>query len=108
MSSTVKRLAAVAALGATMGIVAPVASASAATTPAAPAGLAFPLPAAGLGGFDPAGFAPVPLSFTGPVLGQVATVIGPTVITTAPGVVFNNTNIQVSAGSSLSGGQVGP
>lgn len=54
---------------------------------------------AGLPAFNPAG-----LSFVGPSVGAVATVIGPTVITTAPST-FINTNIQTSAGSNLSGGQ---
>jgi hypothetical protein len=108
MSSTLKRLAALAALG-TIGTVAPVAGASAASTPVAPAGLAFPLsqfplsgfklPAANLPAFSPAG-----LSLVGPSVGQLAAVIGPTVFTTAPSK-FINTNIQTSAGSSLTGGQ---
>jgi hypothetical protein len=118
MKSTLKRLGAVAALGA-MGILAPVASASAAT-PVLPAGLTLPagftLPAAslptlptgfqfpvgGLPAFNPAG-----LAFTGPSVGQIAAVIGPTVITTAPST-FNNTNIQTSAGGNGLGGQAGP
>jgi hypothetical protein len=112
MSSTIKRLAVVAALG-TMGILAPVGSASAAITPVTPAGLA--LPAAGLGfpgtglGFPGTGlpaFTPAPLSFVAPSVGGVAAVIGPTIITTAPGVTFINTNNQVSAGSPVMGGQV--
>jgi hypothetical protein len=132
MQSTLKRLAAVAALG-TMGILAPAAGASAAVTPAAPAKFALPaagFPAAGLGlGFPATGFVPgaglggdvafglgvgtgglpdgVPLSFVGPSVGQVASVIGPTIITTAPST-FINTNNQVSAGSALSGGQAAP
>jgi hypothetical protein len=40
-------------------------------------------------------------------LGQTASVIGPTIITTAPST-FINTNNQVSAGSNLSGGQAAP
>jgi hypothetical protein len=56
------------------------------------------LPAAGLG-LPSAG-----LAFTGPTVGQVAAVIGPTIITTAPST-FINTNNQVSAGGALNGGQ---
>jgi hypothetical protein len=109
MNWTVKRLAAVAALGTTVGVVAPLASASAATPPAlAPFALpAGGLPSAGLPAFAAgAGFEPVPLTFTGPAVGQVAAVIGPTIITTGAGVSFINTNNQVSAGSAASGGQV--
>jgi hypothetical protein len=46
------------------------------------------------------------LPFTGG-FGQTASVIGPAVITTPPSL-FINTNNQVSAGSSLSGGQFAP
>jgi hypothetical protein len=123
MNPTVKRLTALAAVGTAIGIVAPVASADAATPPV-PAGLAFPLPhfpihgvtgfTAGLTGFTPglAGFGPGgPVGLVGPNIapstGVVATVIGPNVITTAPSA-FINTNIQVSAGGNFSGGQVGP
>jgi hypothetical protein len=120
MQSTRKRLAAVAAM--TIGILAPAAGASAAVTPAAPAkqsalpGVGFP---AGFGLGFPAGFVPgtglggsvafglgvgtAGLPFTGG-FGQTASVIGPTIITTAPSL-FINTNNQVSAGSNLSGGQ---
>jgi hypothetical protein len=120
MQSTRKRLAAVAAM--TIGILAPAAGASAAVTPAAPAkqfalpGVGFP---AGFGLRVPAGFVPgtglggsvafglgvgtAGLPFTGG-FGQTASVIGPTIITTAPSL-FINTNNQVSAGSNLSGGQ---
>jgi hypothetical protein len=120
MQSTRKRLAAVAAM--TIGILAPAAGASAAVTPAAPAkqfalpGVGFP---AGFGLGFPAGFVPgtglggsvafglgvgtAGLPFTGG-FGQAASVIGPTIITTAPSL-FINTNNQVSAGSNLSGGQ---
>jgi hypothetical protein len=109
MKSTLKRLGVVAALG-TMGALAPVASASAATTPVLPT--AFALPGSSLPAFDAAtlpAFTPPalpPLSFVGPATGGLATVIGPTVITTAPST-FINTNIQTSAGSNLSGGQAG-
>jgi hypothetical protein len=133
MNSTLKRLATLAALG-TMGVLAPVASAGAAAIPGLPAGFSLPslpagglpqlpagglpqlpaggLPALGAGGLPGLGaglgdFTPAPLAFTGPVVGQVAAVIGPTVITSAPST-FNNTNIQVSAGSNGSGGQAGP
>jgi hypothetical protein len=133
MQFTRKRLAAVAALG-TIGILAPAAGASAAVTPAAPAkqfalpGAGFPaagfVPPAGLGGlgFPAGGFVPgaglgggvafglgvgtAGLPFAGG-LGQTASVIGPTIITTAPSS-FINTNNQVSAGSNLSGGQAAP
>jgi hypothetical protein len=120
MQSTRKRLAAVAAM--TIGILAPAAGASAAVTPAAPA-KQFALPGAGFpAGFGlgfPAGFVPgtglggsvafglgvgtAGLPFGGG-FGQTASVIGPTIITTAPSL-FINTNNQVSAGSNLSGGQ---
>jgi hypothetical protein len=131
MQSTMKRLAAVAALG-TIGILAPAAGASAAVTPTTPpkfalpgaglpaAGLGLPaaglgLPAAGLGlpaaglGLPAAGLGTdrLPLSFVGPSVGQIAAVIGPTVITTAPST-FTNTNLQTAAGSNLTGGQAGP
>jgi hypothetical protein len=72
-----------------------------------PSGWGFP--AAGWGsGLNAAGWAGTPsasLSFIGPSIGQVAAVIGPTIITTAPST-FINTNNQVSAGSAVSGGQV--
>jgi hypothetical protein len=112
MNSTLKRFAALAAIG-TVGVLAPVASASAATTPVAPAAFALPalpsLPTLPLTGFPTAGlglgaFNPAGLSFVGPSVGAIASVIGPTVITTAPST-FVNTNIQTSAGSNLSGGQ---
>jgi hypothetical protein len=118
MKPTLKRLAALAAFG-TMGIAVPVANASAATSPAFGAGFPYPLaqfPVSGLSGpgiglpgpgIGLPAFTPAPLTFVGPSLGQVAAVIGPTIITTAPST-FNNTNIQVSAGSNGTGGQVGP
>jgi hypothetical protein len=109
MRSTVKRLAAVAALGA-MGIIAPISSASAASPPAAPARAVLPFPhyplagvawpGVGWGGGLTGG------SFIGPGVAAGVAVIGPNVITTAPSV-FINTNIQVSAGGNLAGGQVG-
>jgi hypothetical protein len=96
---------AAAALG-TAAIALPVSHANAATMPS----LAFPasawpgLPAAPLGGLPTAGLPRAGLSFVGPTVGQVAAVIGPTIITTAPST-FINTNNQVSAGGALSGGQ---
>jgi hypothetical protein len=118
MSPTGTRLAALAAVAA-MGIAAPVAGASAFSAPAFAglpssglpssgvpfSGLPFSVPAfpaTGLGDFKPA-----PLSFVGPSVGQVAAVIGPTIITTAPAT-FINTNTQVTAGSAVAGPQVGP
>jgi hypothetical protein len=116
MSPTAKRLAALAAV-ATMGVAAPVAGASAATPPLPFAGLPFAgtgLPGGGFpgGGFPGAGlpggglpaFDAVPLTFVGPSIGQIAAVIGPTVITTAPSN-FVNTNLQTTAGSAVTGGQ---
>jgi hypothetical protein len=105
MNSTVRRLALLGALGTTLGVVAPVGIASAATTPLAPSNLAFPLPAFPAAGLP--AFTPGPLAFVGPAVGQVAAVIGPTVLTTAPSN-FQNTNIQTSAGSNLTGGQAAP
>jgi hypothetical protein len=106
MNSIVRRLAVLGALGTTLGVVASAGSASAAMTPAALPNLAaFSLPAFPAPGLP--AFTPGPLSFTGPSVGQVAAVIGPTVLTTAPSN-FSNTNIQVSAGGNLSGGQAGP
>jgi len=109
MHSTVRRLAALGALGTTLGIVAPVGSANAAPMPVAPPKLALPFPAfpAGFPSFTPPAFTPGSLAFAGPTVGQVAAVIGPTILTTAPSN-FSNTNIQVSAGGNLSGGQAGP
>jgi len=109
MHATVRRLAVLGALGTTLVVAAPVGSASAAAT-APPPNLAFPLPAfpaPGFPAFKPPAFTPGALSFAGPSIGQVAAVIGPTVLTTAPST-FTNTNIQVSAGGNLSGGQAGP
>jgi hypothetical protein len=120
MNRTARRLAALAALGTTIGIVGPVAGASAATPPfTAPAGFGLPAsgyPAAGLGfpaagfGFPATGlpaFTAPDLAFATPIVGQAAAVIGPTIITTAPST-FINTNNQVSAGSNVSGGQAFP
>jgi hypothetical protein len=107
MKPTRKRLVGIAAALSTVAIAAPVSTASAATTASVPfaaslGGVTGPGPfAAGWGGaigFPYGG---------GPLLGQSAAVIGPTIITTAPSL-FINTNNQVSAGSSVSGGQFGP
>jgi hypothetical protein len=134
MHSTLKRVAVLAALGA-VGIAAPVSSASAAITPITPASLGLPagLPGTGLGlpgaglpgaGLPAAGLglpatglglglgtgdlpAFTPPSFVGPSVGQVAAVIGPTIITTAPST-FINTNNQVSAGGAALGAQAAP
>jgi hypothetical protein len=132
MHSTLKRVAVLAALGA-VGLAAPVSGASAAVTPITPAGLGLPagLPATGFGlpgaglpgaGLPAAGFglptaglglgtgdlpAFTPPSFVGPSVGQVAAVIGPTIITTAPST-FINTNNQVSAGGAALGAQAAP
>jgi hypothetical protein len=98
MHSTVKRLAVLGALGTTLGLVAPVASAGAAT-PVAPARhTAFQFP----------GFIPAALPWGGAALnGQAAwgSIVGPVIITTAPSS-FINTNNQVSAGGNVSGGQI--
>ena len=66
------------------------------------------VPGAGLGGGVAFGLGvgTAGLPFTGG-FGQTASVIGPTIITTAPSL-FINTNNQVSAGSNLSGGQAAP
>jgi hypothetical protein len=118
-----KRFGLAAAAFSTAAIALPVSHANAATPPA----LAYPasawhglptagLPTAGLptgglptgglptGGLPTAGLPRAGLSFVGPAVGQVAAVIGPTIITTAPST-FINTNNQVSAGGALNGGQ---
>jgi hypothetical protein len=99
-----KRVAAVAgALGA-LAVAAPVADASAATTPTF-AGFHLPAltAAPALTGFHLPAFTPAPLSFIGPSVGFVGVAIGPTVI----GSVFNGaTVVQVvngPAGSSVIG-----
>jgi hypothetical protein len=101
MHSTVKRLAVLGALGATLGIAAPVASASAAGPPVPPAKLAFGFPGFGFPGFGVGGLGGAAAS------GQAVwgSVVGPVIITTAPSS-FINTNNQVSAGGNFSGGQV--
>jgi hypothetical protein len=96
MKPTRKRLVGIAAALSTVAIAVPASSASAAT--AAPAVATVPIVAAGWGGF-------VALPSTGPVAGQAAAVVGPTIITTAP-TIFVNTNNQVAAGGAWSGGQV--
>ena len=123
MTPTLKRLAVLAALG-TVGFVAPATGASAAVTPSVssssslpasqlpltglPGAAGFPFPATGVPAApDLPAFAPVPSTLITPGLGQVAAVIGPTIITTAPST-FINTNNQVSAGSNASGGQATP
>jgi hypothetical protein len=105
MHSTVKRLAVLGALGTTLGIAAPVGSASAAAPPVAPAAkLASPLP--GVAGFGFPGFAGGGLGGAA-ANGQAVwgSIVGPVIITTAP-TSFINTNNQISAGSNVSGGQV--
>jgi hypothetical protein len=98
MKLTRTHLVAVAAALSTIAVAAPVATASADTAGSAvtPAGIA----ATGWDGTPAAAF-PVTL----PGAGQAAAVVGPTIITTAP-TTFINTNNQVTAGSSVSGGQL--
>ena len=96
MKPTRKRLVAVAAALSTIAIAASASTADAAV--AAPRFLPTPVVAGGWGGF-------VGLPWGGPLLGQEAAVIGPTIITTAPSM-FINTNNQVTAGGSFSGGQL--
>jgi hypothetical protein len=122
MKCNVKRLAILAAAGATMGVAATASSASAAITPAAPFKLAAPFNLGGFGGgggFGGAGAYPLPdltsftpgaLAFAGPKVGGISTAIGPTIITTAPGgvITFNNTTNQVSAGGLQNATSVGP
>jgi hypothetical protein len=87
MNSNLKRLAAVAAMGA-IGILAPVASASAAGTPTRPS-LALSL-------------APESLVFVGPSVAPGAfAVIGPTVYTVGAGNVFIGTTITTTAGGAV-------
>jgi hypothetical protein len=79
MKPTRTRLAGVAAALSAIAIAAPVSTAGAAT--AAPDAIAPP---------------------------QAASITGPTIITTAPGVTFINTNNQVAEGDTWSGGQFAP
>lgn len=115
MSSTLKRLAAMVAVG-TMGLLSP-AGASAATSPATgPTKLALPaFPAAGLPGLPAAGLPTLPeggVGFLGPSVGAVSSVIGPTIITVGAGVSFVGTTNTTTAGSALvnagTAGGVGP
>jgi hypothetical protein len=107
MSSTLKRLAAMVAVG-TMGLLSP-AGASAATSPATdPTKLALPaFPAAGLPTLPEGG-----VGFLGPSVGAVSSVIGPTIITVGAGVSFVGTTNTTTAGSALvnagTAGGVGP
>jgi hypothetical protein len=87
MPPTVTRLAVLGALGATLGLVAPVASASAATFP-------------GVGAFPPGAGVNAEVVY-GP------TVHGAVVITTAPSS-FINSNDQDSVGGNVSGVQIAP
>jgi hypothetical protein len=119
MTLSRKRRVALAAAFTTAAIALPAGSAHAATFPTvglpaatfAPAvGTGWSLPTGwGLGsGIAATGWGGTPsasLNFTGPRIGQIAAVIGPTIITTAPST-FINTNNQVSAGGAASGGQV--
>jgi hypothetical protein len=112
MNSNLKRLAAVAAVG-VAGVLVPVASASAATVPALPAGLNFPVPAyqlpalafpaTGLPAFTPG----AGLSFVGPSVGGLSAVIGPTVITVGAGNIFTNTTITTTGGGAIVGAGTG-
>jgi hypothetical protein len=91
MKPTRMRLVGVAAALSTIAIAIPVSSASADST----------VPGGAAAWDGPT----VTLPATGPLAGQLATVIGPAVITTAPAT-FINTNNQVSAGDIWSGGQL--
>jgi hypothetical protein len=102
MSSRLKRLAALAAVG-TAGVLAPVASAHAATPYAFPVpsytGISLPqftMPAL------PA-FTPGSLSFVGPSVGGLSAVIGPTVITVGAGNIFTGTTITTTGGGAVVG-----
>jgi hypothetical protein len=112
MNSHLKRFAATAAVGAA-GVLAPVASASAATTPTLPAGLNFPVPAYHLPAFSfpttglPALTPSAGLSFVGPSVGGLSAVIGPTVITVGAGNIFTNTTITTTGGGAIVGAGTG-
>jgi hypothetical protein len=99
MSSTLRRVAAVAAIG-TVSILVPAAGASAASTALTPPAFALPtLPFTGLPAFNPAG-----LSFVGPSVGGLSAVIGPTVITVGAGNIFTDTTITTAGGTAVAGG----
>jgi hypothetical protein len=106
MSSRLKRLAAIAAVGAG-AILAPVASANAATLPTT--GFTLPsLPnyAVSLPQFslsDLPAFTPGGLSFVGPSVGYISSVIGPTVITVGAGNIFTGTTITTTGGGAAVG-----
>jgi hypothetical protein len=101
MSSTLKRVAAVAALG-TVGLLAPAAGASAATTPIAPPpAFTFSWPKYAVPTLP--AFNPGSLSFVGPSVGALSVAIGPTVITVGAGNIFTNTTITTSGGGSIVG-----
>lgn len=124
MQSTLKRLAAVAALG-TIGILTPAAGASAAVTPTDPATSAVPgvgFPARDLGFLGGGlisggsfggtvavglGVATDPAPLVDPGVGQVATVTGAVVLSAAPIYVVNANN-QTAAGDNVDGVQVVP
>jgi hypothetical protein len=94
-----KRLAVLGALGTTLGIVAPVASASAAGRLVAPAKLAaFPFPGFVMGAFpwEGAGLSGQAIS---------GSVVGPVIVTTAPSS-FINSNTQVAGVGNATGVQV--
>jgi hypothetical protein len=109
MNVSRKRRVAVAAALAAAALAVPAGSAEAAPLPTLTPGLApgFAFPAGWDGGLLATGWGGTPvagLGFVGPTVGQVAAVIGPTIITTAPST-FINTNNQVSAGGVANGGQ---
>src|ERR1700754_4099070 len=106
MNLSRSRRAVIAAVLTTAAIAIPAGSAHAAPLPGLGAGWTFP--GAWGDGIAATGWAGTPvaaLGFPGPIVGQAAAVVGPTIITTAPST-FINTNNQVTAGSSVSGGQV--
>jgi hypothetical protein len=110
MRSTVKRLAVLGALGTTLGIVAPVASASAAGTPVAPEELAASLspgfPGTGFPSFgaDFVPFLPDGAAASGQVIAGPA-VVGTIVLSAAP-IWVVNANDQNSMGVNVAGVQV--
>ncbi|MEA2296290.1 MAG: hypothetical protein QOE86_3929 [Solirubrobacteraceae bacterium] len=98
MNSTVKRLAAVVAVGA-MGILVPATGASAAGARVATASRAVTGPLLSVAGFP--ALTPGSISFVAPsVLGGPAT-IGPTVFTVGAGNVFVNTTITTTQGGAV-------